>query len=43
MLEDLGLRLLTWLDETILPDLANTLDEFAEYVVRWRELLEDAA
>lgn len=42
MLKDYGLRLLAWLDEAVLPEAAHTLDDFAEYITRWRELLEDA-
>jgi antirestriction protein ArdC len=53
MLETYGLRLLTWLDEVAIPEfdaaftgtaraIDHRLDDFAEYVTRWRELLEDA-
>lgn len=52
MLSIYGPRFLAWLDEEVLPaarDLVdraaiaveNVLDDFAEYVVAWRELLED--
>lgn len=43
MLSTYGLPFLAWLDEEVLPRAANYLDEFAEFVTRWRELLEDAA
>ena len=43
MLTALGLPILRWIDETLLPEARNVVDEFAEYVVRWRELLEDGA
>jgi hypothetical protein len=43
MLSIYGPRLLAWLDEKVLPEAHNFLDEFAEYITRWRELLEDAA
>ena len=43
MLTYYGPRLLAWLDETVLPEASRVLEEFAEYVTRWRELLEDAA
>jgi len=42
MLSIYGPRLLGWL-EGALDEAHNILDEFTEYVVRWRELLEDAA
>lgn len=42
MLSIYGPRFLAWLDETVLPEAARALEEFAEYVTRWRELLEDA-
>jgi hypothetical protein len=41
MLTKYGPRLLAWLDEVLLPEAANVLDDFAEYITRWRELLED--
>lgn len=41
MLTHYGLPFLAWLDEVLLPEAHNVLDEFREYVTRWRELLED--
>jgi len=43
MLTRYGLPLLRWLDEALLPETRLVIEEFAEYVVRWREVLEDEA
>lgn len=41
MLSIIGPSIARWLDEVLLPEARNVLDEFAEYVTRWRELIED--
>jgi hypothetical protein len=35
----LGLPLLRWLDETLIPQTQAVLDEFAEYVDSWLDML----
>ena len=48
MLTTLGLPILRWLDETVLPEASNVIAQaqgkvidLADYVVAWREALED--
>lgn len=40
MLTDLGIPLLRWLDETVLPEAIWTLQDFHRYVKRWRDLVD---
>lgn len=42
MLSLIGPTVLRWLDE-VLVEVGHRLDDFSEYVTRWRELIEDAA
>jgi hypothetical protein len=40
MLSTLGIPVLRWLDETLIPQTQAVVDEFAEYVRTWRAVLD---